>query len=232
MKKPRHKRFAFYLFTFIFLTLALFHSGCGIVSVMGTSTRYERKIAAEYDLTSHTDQKILVLVNQPAYLNAQVNLRFYLTEAINRTFVGNIKFAPEQLVSYSKLSEFRSNENDFSLLLPAKVGEALDANMVLLVMVEDYQLHKMPEADYYKGSLSSRVVLLDTATGKKLWPESAKSKSIKVGFEIEQRGQEVAVKRLAAGCAHCIVRYLYDCPKNKFKIADDKSDVAWKSWNK
>ena len=221
----------------VFLTLAalLFNSGCqtaGVISVFGTSRRHEREIAAEYDLAEHKDQRILVLVNQPAYLNAQVNLRFHLTDAINKNLTEKVEIGPQCLVGYNELSEFRSNRADFSLLSPVEVGTALDANMVLLVVIEDYQLNAMPEAGYYQGLLSARAVLFETATGEKLWPESEKSKSVKVGFEVEEGGREVSVRRLVSACAYCTVRYFYDCPEDKFKIADDRSSAGWKDWGK
>jgi hypothetical protein len=141
-----------------------------------------------------------------------------------------LEIPPEYLVSYSELSEFRSNQPNFSLLTPMQVGEALDANMVLLVSIEDYQLREMGGTGYYKGFLSARAVLLDTATGKKLWPESVESKGAEVGFEFEQHGQEVAITRLVTACAYCITRYFYNCPKDKFKIAEDKSGIGWENW--
>jgi hypothetical protein len=49
------------------------------------------------------------------------------------------------------------------------------ADMVLLLMVEDYQLTKMAETDYYKGFLGAQAALLNTAAGEKLWPELAES---------------------------------------------------------
>ena len=237
MKKPQRRRFIFCLFTFTFLTAVLFQSGCGVVGLMGTPTNSEKKVPAEYDLTEHTDQKILVVVNQPGWLNAKVNLRYYLTEAIRKSLIKKIKISPEYLVPYSELSEFRStcgraNKGDFSLLSPVEMGTAFDANMVLLVIIEDYQLHEIAETNYYKGFLSAQTVLFDTATGEKLWPESAKSKGIKVGFEVEEHGREVAIARLTSACAYCTTRYLYDCPKNKFKIAEDKSGIGWGNWEK
>ncbi len=226
MKKMRK------LSIFPVLIVVFFLSGCQIVGILGTTRSSEEKIPAEYNLTEHTGQKILVLVNQPTYLNAEVNLRFYLTETINKYLTKKIGILPEYLVGYNELSEFRSNKSDFSLLPPIQVGEALDANMVLLVVVEDYQLNEIAETGYYKGNLNTQAVLLDTAAGEKLWPKSAKSKSIKVGFEIEDSGREVATTRLAEASAYCLVRYFYDCPKDKFKIADDRSGVGWQNWNK
>ncbi|MHC4571652.1 MAG: hypothetical protein ACYS0C_06210 [Planctomycetota bacterium] len=230
MKKSQHKRFAFCLFTFTFPALVFFHSGCGMVSVMGTPTRHEKKIPAEFDLAERTEQKILVLVNQPAYLNADVNLRYYLTEAMREGLMATIGIRPGDIVGYDDLSEYRSNQSNFSMLSPVAVGRALGADMVLLLVVEDYQLTKMAETDYYNGLLGAQAALLDTADGEKLWPESAESKSIRVGFEVAGGGWEAAVERLANACAHCTTRYFYDCPRGKFKIFDDKSGVDWESW--
>ena len=228
----KHKHFVFYLFTFILFGAGLFWGGCGIVAVMGTSTNYEKKVPAEFELAKHRDQKILVLVNQPGWLNAEVNLRYYLTEAINKKLIEKLKIPSKHLVAYSQLSEFRSNQRNFSSLSPVEVGGGLGADMVLLVTIADYQLRGMTEADYYKGHLNTETILIDVATGEKLWPKSAKSKSVKVGFEVERNGQQAAVKRLASACAYCMTRYFYDCPKKKFKIADDKSGVGWESWDK
>jgi len=230
MKKTQHKRFAFCLFTFTFLTAVFSHSGCGIVDIIGTPTSHEKKIPAEYDLAGRRKQKVLVLVNQPVWLNTEVNLRYYLTRAISENLLRRVKISSRNLIAYRELSEFRANQPNFSLLPPAEVGTALGANMVLLVVVEDCQLHEISETRYYKGALSARTILLDAATGETLWPKSEKSKSIRVGFEVGGRSRESAVKRLVKACAYCIVRYLYDCPKDKFKIFDDNSDINWESW--
>ena len=64
----------------------------------------------------------------------------------------------------------------------------------------------------------------------KLWPKSEKAKFVKVGFEVETGGKEASVARLASASAYGIVRYLYDCPRNKFKFADDRSGSQWQEW--
>lgn len=209
----------------------LFCAGCGfkIIGLLGTPARHEREIPAEYDLTKHGGQKLLVLVNQPGWLGAKANLRYHLTEAINKALTAKIEIPTDSLISYDKLSEFRSGNSNFSLLSTFEVGAAFDANMVLLVAVEDYQLNEVPETDYYRGLLNVKTVLLDVTKEEKLWPESEESKSIKVGFEVEQRGKEIAIKRLAAAVAHCAVRHFYDCPKNKFKIPEDRSRINWEN---
>lgn len=220
------------LIVFSTLVVVVFYSGCGFVSLLGTPSRHEKKIPAEYELANHKDQRILVLVDQPAWLEAEVNLRLHLTEAIGENLIKKTKIAPECVVGYSELSKFRSNESNFSLLSPVEVGKALDANVVLFVLLEDYQLGRIAETGYYKGFLGAQSILVDVKNAQKVWPESEKSKSIKVGFEVEENGREAATTRLVNACAHCTVRYLYNCPKDKFKIFDDRTTIGWKNWNK
>lgn len=218
---------------FLVLVLVFFQAGCkfgGIVSILGTPTPYENKIPAEYDLTRRAKQKIVVFVHQPAYLNAQANLRYYLTDVMNKELRKKIKISSKNLVAYEELSEFRSNRADFSLLSPVDVGSALDADLVLLVVIEDYQLEEVDEVVFQNAFLACQTVLLDTATAEKLWPETEESKSIRVGFEVGSRDKELAVERLSSGCAYCTVRYLYNCPKGKFRIADDRSGTGWEDW--
>jgi len=214
------------------LGTALICGGCQIPGILGTPTRHEKKIPAEYDLTEHIEQKILVLVEQPAYLNAQTNLRYYITDAMNRDIVRRIKIEPEMLVDYSELSHLRSGRSHFAQLSKAEVGKALGADMVLYVDIDNYQLRQMPDEGYLNGFLSGRALLLETATGEKLWPVDAKSKSIKVGFDVENRGKDIAVKRLAMAFAYCTVRYLYDCPESEFKLFDDRSGIQWQKWER
>ena len=227
-RKQRMKK----VIVFSVLAAVFFYSGCGIVSILGTPSRHEREIAAEYDLTERSDQKILVLVEQPAWLSTQANLRYYLTKAMHENLMAKVEVPSEYIISYNELSEFRSNKGDFSLLSPVAAGRALGADIILSVMLEDYQLSEVAETGYYGGFLGVQTALFETATGGKLWPESAESKSIRVGFEVEEQGREAAVGRLVAACAHCTTRYFYNCPKGKFKIFDDRSNVGWEEWKK
>lgn len=215
----------------VFFVLAglFFYSGCNMVGIVGTPSPYEKKIPAEYDLTKQKKQKILVLVEQPGWLDAQANLRYYLTEAICESLTTKVKVKPEYILSYDKLAEFRSKKSDFSSLSPAAVGKALGADIVLLVIIEDYQVGEVAGSGYYNGSLGTQAALFETATGDKVWPESTENKSIKVIFETGERGQEAAVKRLVNACAHCTTRYLYNCLKYKFKISDEKRDIGWET---
>jgi hypothetical protein len=106
------------------------------------------------------------------------------------------------------------------------VGTALGADIVLLVVIEDCQLNELAGTGYYNGSLSVQAAIFD-AGGEKVWPEDTAGKSIKVGFEVGENGQEAAIKRLVNACGYCISRYLYNCPEYKFKISDERVEAGW-----
>ncbi len=218
------------IYNLILIASFLFCNGCGIVSLLGTPTRHERKIPAEYQLTERKEQKILVFVKQPTWINAQENLRYYLTGRINENLAKKLKIPLSNLVSYDELSQIRSNRSDFSLLSAPQVGIALGADIVLEVRIAKYYLYEMAETGYYKGFLGTQAILFDAVTGEKLWPKSEEGKNIRVGFEYESGDKKVGVSRLTTTLAHCTTRYLYNCPKNRFKISDDRSGIGWENW--
>ena len=78
--------------------------------------------------------------------------------------------------------------------------------------------------------MDSKVVLFDVASKDRLWPVNEESKTLKVGFDAEVVSKEAANNRLVTVLSHCVVRYLYNCPKDRFKVAEDRSDVDWEDW--
>ena len=197
---------------------------------MGTESYDESKVPAEFDLTGRRDRTVLALVEQPGYINTNVNMRFYLTRAINSSLYMNVGIADANLPGYDRIAEFRAANPGWSTLSPVEIGSRLGADMVLHVHIEDLQLGESGEAAYLAGKLNTRAALLDVTTGERLWPDSPAGKQVKVGFEIEERGWDVAVSRLAVASAHCTTRYLYDCKKKRFRIPDDRSIVDWENW--
>ena len=110
---------------------------------------------------------------------------------------------------------------------PEQIGSALDADLVLLVVVVDYQVSQVGDTDLNNGVLSVRASIIKAGTGEKLWPSMEPAKIIRVGFESERRTPDTAAAHLSAAAAHCVTRYLYNCPKNKFKIREDRTGLGW-----
>jgi len=220
------------LIVVVVLALVFFNGGCAMVGLVGSESQYEKKVPAEYDLTKQKGGKILVLVEQPGWLDTKTNLRYYLTRALTQSLVAKVKVKPNYIIPYKALTDLRSDRNDFPLLSPVEVGRALDANTVLLVTIENCQLSEMPGSDYYNGILSVQAAVFETATGDKVWPGPEGDKSIKVSFETGERGADGAINRLVSACAHCTTRYLYNCPKYLFKTFDERGDSGWEEWDK
>jgi hypothetical protein len=205
-------------------------AGCapGLVSVLGTPTSDESKIPAEYDLPQQQQgRKILVLVDQPYYLNVHTNLRYFLTDTVDKLLQERLKIPPELLINYDTLADFRSNTPDFSLLAPEQVGSSLGADLVLLIVISDCSISEIGQSGYFNGALTAQAQLISVPGGEKLWPTLEQAKRIKVGFESERRGYDAAAVRLSVAAAHCVTRYLYNCPKNRFRISDEIKDVGW-----
>ena len=211
------------------LPVILFYAGCqaiNMVSLLGSPTPSEMKSSAQYNLTGDKDQKILVLVDQPASFREYANLRFYLTDTIIKMLQVKAEIKPSLFIDYKMLADFRAGTPDFYMLSPAQVGEKLGADLVLAVTITNCRITNIGEAGY-NGSLDANAALYKVATGEKLWPTIEQSQLVQVGCESERRGQDAACVRMAAAAAHCITRYLYDCPKAGFKISDERTVSGW-----
>jgi hypothetical protein len=210
----------------------LLSSGCGVFGLLGTPTQHEKKVPAEYDLAAQSDKKLLVLVNQPAWLGTSADMERRLTEAIHKHIDAklNKKKKKISLIPYEQIAGFNSQQSEHYVPSPAQTGRQLNADLVLYVVINEYQLTQIPRSSYYKGQLAGVAQLTDVQTGKVLWPDSMDGKSITVAFDVEQGGYEAAVARLANSFAYCTVRYFYDCPLDEFKIFDDKSHTSWQQW--
>jgi hypothetical protein len=203
-----------------------------LISVISTPTRHEKKIPAEYRLTSNKQQQqILILVDEPAWLNSRVNLRYYLTNKLINRMIKQAKVPKDYLVKYENLSDFRAGRADFSMLSPVEVAKALQADLVLFVTIADYALNRTPDSQVFQGHLVTQSLLLDARTSQKLWPTTQTGRTVRIGFEVEPAGQTVAVERLADSTAHCIVRYFYNCSLDSFNIADEIRDGSLMKWN-
>ena len=234
MLKNPYKQLNKWVFSLCLLFSLLFIAGCGLVSVFGTPSRDERSVIAEYDLAKDyktlPQQKILIIVNQSVLLNSKVNLRQSLTRAISKNLSTQLKISETSLITYDELADLRTKDIDFSSRTPAEIGKKLGADKVLLVVVNDFEVEVLGETKFLAGMLVAGAKLYDVSTSKEIWSSNQNGRVLKVGFEIEERGQDIAVARLIADIAHCITRYLYDCPKTRFKIADDLSGTALGQW--
>ncbi len=205
------------------LSVFLTSAGCSIIGVLGTPAPSEEKIPPEFDLDQKLNGRILVLVERSDRAASKTNLEYYLTATINSALKGRVKLRSASIVSYNQVNKLRQDSKDFSSLSPVQIGQILGAEKVLLVSVVDYQLYQIAGSGYYEGSLRTISRLYDVATAEVVWPQYSGGKDVKVGFDVESGRGDTAAKRLVAATTQCIVRYLYNCPINQFRVTDEKT---------
>ena len=203
---------------------------CNIVGIIGSKSYHEQKIPAELVLKEHAKGSVLVFVEEARGTSGGLDLRSGLTETVSTFLVKKARINSKYLVSQNKLLQLRSERDDFSRLSPVEVGAASGAGVVLYILIEDYKLYRMAEQGYYEGSLITRSILFDVASGRVLWPRSGDGRVVRAKVELETAGRAATLNRLINATAHCITRSFYDCPRPKFRTRDERTDYSTEKW--
>ena len=215
------------------LPLVLFYAGCPIadlIAVISTPTSAEQvEGSAEYDLSKNKDQKILIFVDQPTYLSAYPNLRFYLTDMITKTLQSKDKarISRRYLSIINRLPICEPTPPIF-IRFRRRRSRANSAPIWSWWLPSPTAMF----AIYPKGLMSPALLMrtrlfIMSHQAKSSGRLTEQSKLVGVGFESERRGRDAAIVRLAAAASHCVTRYLYNCPKAGFKISDERTASGW-----
>ena len=204
-------------------------AGCGIMGNLASERTSEKKKSAEYDLKAAEHKKILVYVysKKPGQISAVIGE--YLTGAINaRITLLAINPKKTAIVSYAQMQNL-GTADESAEPLPANLAKTFGADTVMIVEITNYNLSGITGSSFYTGSLQTKATLYNSA-GQAIWPMSGFGKNSTVGFDVENGGRDEAIKRLANAAAHCIVRNLYNCPMDQFKIFEENSGEGMESW--
>lgn len=209
---------------------------CNLIGIMGSKSYYEQKVPAEFLLKDVAEGGVLILVDETGAGRAELELRPGLTEAVGAFLVKKARIENEYLVSHESLSQLRGEREghrgpdksgfriaqDFSELSPVQLGGAAGAAVVLYVLITDYELYAMGEQEYHGGSLVTRSILFDVASGRALWPRGGAGRVVKTRVELETGGRAATLNRLIMATAHCITRSFYNCRRPEFRTADEE----------
>ena len=92
------------------------------------------------------------------------------------------------------------------------------------MLIEKFELYQAGHPQYYSGQIVTRSAIVDSGSGKVLWPEGDKgAKTLRSVVELETGGKTKATARLMNSTSHCITRYFYNCPKDQFRTSDEGS---------
>jgi hypothetical protein len=219
------------LITIAVAAAAAFWTGCGLsliggaTGVLSSETESEKVTPAEFNLTK-TEGKIVVVVSQPAWIKTPMDLRITLTDFINAAIEEKTKIKKDRLTPYTDVLNCRMALPDEKRDDPFETASKLGARYLLTVQITDFELSTFAEKDFFNGSMLTRSCLFD-ANSIRVWPQDSNEgcREISVGFEDEKGTVKSAVERLSAATAHCITRYLYNCKKEQFNIAEEQKNI-------
>jgi hypothetical protein len=206
----------------LFSAICISCIGCGAAGVLLTPNFHEQKMPAEYKLAMQTKKGLLVFVDGAAGVTRSRDVIPDLTEVTKELLVQRAKVNRKHITSDQKLESLRARRDNLSAMSPVLIGKESGSGLVLYILIEDYDLNQIDKKrGYYDGLLVTRSLIFDVASGNVLWPANGQGKRTISKFALETKGKEIAKDRLALTAAHCITRYLYDCPKPKFKASDE-----------
>jgi len=214
-----------------FLVAAVFCGGCAVMGLLAAPSASERRIEAEYDLRKRQDEKILVFVDESKGGNSSLDFRMNLSEGIIYDLKKKVRISEKNLIGYDEIASLRKSREDFEILLPGQIGKELGAGLVLYLQIVDYGLYGKSQERYYNGNLVSRCVLVESATGKILWPDDRKARYIRARVELDVEREKVN-QRLIRATSHITTRNFYNVPWPKYESSDEPSEYKtdWLSY--
>lgn len=213
------------------LIAAVFCGGCNVMGLIAAPSAHERKIPAEYKLKEHRDEKILVFVDDTRGSNASLDFRMDLSKGLMVFLEKKVRISKKNLIGFAEIDALRKSRPDFSILLPAQIGQELGGDLVLYLQIVDYGLYGKSEERYYNGKLVSRSVLVESKTGKILWPVDGKVRYIRARVELDIERANVNA-RLVKATSHITTRNFYAMPWSKYDCSDEPSEYKtdWMSY--
>jgi hypothetical protein len=153
--------------------LACIAGAVGGCHVFGAWTRamFPETIPPKYELPE--DKKILVFVDDKLNPIAYPDLKRRLTESTNELLLEQDLAA--KVIEYPKILDFETSHEDFYRISVAEVGDALGADLVLYVHIDQFQLRERGQDPLWHGRLGTTVRVVDVHRGMireepRLWP--------------------------------------------------------------
>lgn len=125
------------------------------------------------------DARVLIWVDDAYLEHSNPFLRRTATQALASDLLEHN--AVGEIVEYARIAQFRQQHPDLSPYTIQQIGQELDADQVLYLLLERFQLQHDAGPGYYRPELTGYAKVLDVATGKRLWPVE----QTKLGFHYQ-----------------------------------------------
>lgn len=146
--------------------LACLLPGCAVVGYLAAIFTPPEKIEPVYELPK--DKIVLVLVDDPAFRSGHAPIKSELSREINRLLEGHRLV--RRTIPYKKLLAYIATETNYNQMPTTEVGKALEADLVIVVEIDDFALKDDMRSSVYHGRLKTSVRVVSTRQGK-LWPK-------------------------------------------------------------
>ena len=201
-----------FVLTILLAAIAMGQGGCAVVAWTAAQFKGLEKIRALYH--PPRDKKYLVLVESRTPLNYPV-IKTDLTRRINRLLIEHDLAA--STVPHEMLANLSAAREDFNEMAISQIGEALGADVVLYVEIDEFMLKESRASPLWRGRLSTNVRMVECPSGERLWPDLPPRMGLPVDAvqteTVEESskyyGRKVS-EQLADMMADKICKYFYD----------------------
>jgi len=167
------------------------------------------KVEAEHEFGS---QKVLIWIDDISNHERGPVLHREITENTQRELRENLK--DFQAVAYDDVVRFRRRFPDYPSLNIQEIGQKLQAEQVLYIYIDSFQLQHAAGEGYYLASLNGHLNVIEVETGKRLWPKDHLYRPLSQTGQLEQ-GQgdlleDKLVRELSRQIAQQMAPYFYN----------------------
>lgn len=192
---------------------------CGAAAAAGgCNSGLYGKLTPAYDLVQNQDKKILILVESPRYVAADIDAPEKLSKVLQDHLI-KAKVKPQNL-------RVQGGSANTALVSPEQAAQQAGAQLVLFVRIEDYELLPVRIRDFYSARMLTRAALINAEDGAVLWPlDGDQGKLHDIAIEMGKGGRQAVLTQMTESTAHCIVRNLYPIEKLYYRNSDERIAV-------
>jgi hypothetical protein len=205
----------------VFLVQVLLCQGCNVLGLLANPGPFEQKIPAECELKPIAAQKIFVWVEALPGSGANSEIAGRLNQSILVRLVKNAGVSKKYILTQDTLVTSAYNPSQG----PGQIGQQAGAGAVFYVRIEEFELINLHGDKIYSGQMKARAFLVNSQNGEVLCPKEAEGIIADVATELTTKGRDDIILVLSDAAAHCIVRRFYPCPKNEYKVDEERSTM-------
>ena len=194
------------------LSLLLMSAGCDALGYLGylfAPPSRPIKVQAEYSGLANRTTAIVIFADQSVqyeYPYARVGLSMALSAELKKHVKGITVVDPQRVIKYQD-ENVRWDSQDKS-----RLGRALDADMVLYVVLREYQMREPGSINLFRGRITAQATVYETADGtdderkwynddlRVVYPEDAPTgkpgeDDTRIRYETEKRFAQLLAKK-------------------------------------